>query len=112
MIMRVGPMMMSLFVLIMAVGCSSTKQPAPEESAVSEEPAAPAETAVSEEPAASEERPQRRRARRSQPDDGTQLKVGDVAPTFKLKSIDGKEETDLAVFKGEKPVVLFFGSYT
>lgn len=39
-------------------------------------------------------------------------KVGDVAPTFKLKSLDGKSETDLASFKGKKPVVLFFGSYT
>ncbi len=108
MIMRVGPMMMSLFVLIMAVGCSSTKQPAPEESAVSEESAAAEETVVSEEPAA----PEGRRARRSQPDDSAQLKVGDVAPTFKLKSIDGKEETDLAAFKGKEPIVLFFGSYT
>ncbi len=96
MIMRVGPMMVSLFVLVMAVGCSSTKQPAPEESAVSEERTAP----------------ERRRSRRSQPDDGTQLKVGQMAPTFKLKSLDGKEEMDLAAFKGKKPVVLFFGSYT
>ncbi len=39
-------------------------------------------------------------------------KVGDAAPTFKLKSLDGKSETDLASFKGKKPVVLFFGSYT
>ncbi len=108
MIMRVGLMMMSLSVLVMAVGCSSTKQPAPEESAVSEEPAVSEETVVSEERAA----PEGRRARRGQPDDSAQLKVGQVAPTFKLKSIDGKEETDLAAFKGKKPVVLFFGSYT
>ena len=40
------------------------------------------------------------------------LKVGDIAPTFKLKSLDGKSETDLAAFKGKKPVVLIFGSYT
>ena len=39
-------------------------------------------------------------------------KVGDTAPTFKLKSLDGRSETDLADFKGKKPVVLFFGSYT
>ncbi len=39
-------------------------------------------------------------------------KVGDTAPTFTLKSHDGKSETSLASFKGEKPVVLFFGSYT
>ena len=40
------------------------------------------------------------------------LKVGEVAPTFKLKSLDGKSETNLASFKGKKPVVLIFGSYT
>ena len=39
-------------------------------------------------------------------------KVGDTAPTFTLKSHDGKSETSLASFKGVKPVVLFFGSYT
>ena len=39
-------------------------------------------------------------------------KVGEDAPTFKLKSLDGKSETDLAQFKGKKPVVLIFGSYT
>lgn len=40
------------------------------------------------------------------------LKVGDSAPTFKLKSLDGKSETNLASFRGKKPVVLIFGSYT
>ena len=39
-------------------------------------------------------------------------KVGEMAPTFKLMSLDGKKETDLAGFKDNKPVVLFFGSYT
>ena len=39
-------------------------------------------------------------------------KVGDIAPVFTLKSLDGKSETDLASFKGKKPVLLFFGSYT
>ncbi len=39
-------------------------------------------------------------------------KVGELAPTFKLKSLDGKVEFDLETFKGKKPVVLFFGSYT
>ena len=39
-------------------------------------------------------------------------KVGDVAPVFTLKSLDGKSETDLASFKGKRPVLLFFGSYT
>jgi len=40
------------------------------------------------------------------------LKVGDMAPTFKLKSPDGKTETDLKAFRGKKPVVPIFGSYT
>ncbi len=44
-------------------------------------------------------------------DDGAP-KVGDLAPVFKLKSLDGKRETDLAGFKGRRPVMLFFGSYT
>lgn len=44
-------------------------------------------------------------------DDGA-LKVGDVAPLFTLKSLDGKKETDLKGFRGKKPVILFFGSYT
>ncbi len=39
-------------------------------------------------------------------------KVGEMAPTFKLMSLDGKNETDLASFRGKRPVVLFFGSYT
>ncbi len=39
-------------------------------------------------------------------------KVGDVAPVFTIKSLDGKSETDLASFKGKKPVLLLFGSYT
>lgn len=40
------------------------------------------------------------------------LKVGDVAPTFELKSLDGNSETNLASFKGKKPVILIFGSYS
>ena len=39
-------------------------------------------------------------------------KVGDVAPTFTLTSLDGKSETELENFRGDKPVGLFFGSYT
>ncbi len=57
-----------------------------------------------------EERMKRMRERMSR-DDGAP-KVGDVAPTFTLKSRDGKQETNLASFQGKKPVVLFFGSYT
>lgn len=44
-----------------------------------------------------------------QPD---KLKLGDEAPTFTLKSLDGKKSFTLADFKGRKPVALVFGSYT
>lgn len=40
-------------------------------------------------------------------------KVGDDAPAFKLKrNDDDSKEVELASFKGKKPVVLIFGSYT
>lgn len=39
-------------------------------------------------------------------------KVGEMAPTFKLKSLDGNEEFDLEAYRGKEPVVLLFGSYT
>ena len=45
-------------------------------------------------------------------DDGTALVKGEVAPDFALKSLDGESETKLSDFRGKKPVVLFFGSYT
>ena len=44
--------------------------------------------------------------------DDASLTVGEMAPDFTLKSLDGKSETKLASFKTKKPVVLFFGSYT
>lgn len=41
------------------------------------------------------------------------LKPGDQAPNFKLKSLDGKREVDLAsLLRHQKPIVLIFGSYT
>ncbi|MCH2183600.1 MAG: hypothetical protein MK108_16500 [Mariniblastus sp.] len=40
------------------------------------------------------------------------LKVGEKAPNFKLKSLDGKTQTELSVIRAKKPVILFFGSYT
>ena len=40
------------------------------------------------------------------------LNVGDAAPDFSLKSQDGKSGVQLSSFKGSKPVVLIFGSYT
>ena len=53
---------------------------------------------------------QRMQGGRNRVDNG--LKVGEVAPLFELKSLDGTTETKLADFRGKKPVVLFFGSYT
>lgn len=40
------------------------------------------------------------------------LRVGDAAPDFKLKTRDGSREVTLSSFKGKRPVVLIFGSYT
>lgn len=40
------------------------------------------------------------------------LEVGQKAPDFKLKSLDGKSQTELSVIRAKKPVILFFGSYT
>ncbi len=57
-----------------------------------------------------ERRAQRRHNRRAY-EEGA-LRAGDTAPTFKLASLDGKSETDLASFRGKRPVILFFGSYT
>ena len=48
--------------------------------------------------------------RRKRPVD--KLKVGDVAPDFTLKTLDGKKTVKLSSFKGKKPVLLVFGSYT
>lgn len=45
------------------------------------------------------------------PPQGPGPEVGKDAPTWKLKSQDGKTEVDLAKLKG-KPVFLIFGSYT
>jgi len=40
-------------------------------------------------------------------------KVGDIAPDFKLNLLtDSEKEIQLSRFKGNKPVVLIFGSYT
>ena len=40
------------------------------------------------------------------------LRVGDAAPDFKLKTKDASREVQLSSFKGQRPVVLIFGSYT
>ena len=41
-----------------------------------------------------------------------EVKVGDVAPDFSLEQLDNKNTVQLSAFRGEKPVVLVFGSYT
>jgi hypothetical protein len=38
--------------------------------------------------------------------------VGQPAPNFTLKTHDGKREVTLSAFRGKKPVVLVFGSFT
>jgi len=42
----------------------------------------------------------------------TPLITGETAPPFVLKSLDGKSETDTSSFRGQRPIILFFGSYT
>ena len=37
---------------------------------------------------------------------------GDVAPDFRLKMLNGRRRVRLSQFRGKKPVVLIFGSYT
>ncbi len=68
--------------------------------------------AVAQEDDDGERRQRRQGMRERMMRDDTAPKVGDAAPVFTLKSLDGKSETDLASFKGKKPVLLFFGSYT
>ena len=40
------------------------------------------------------------------------LKVGDAAPDFSLKTPDGSNLVKLSSFRGQKPVALIFGSHT
>jgi hypothetical protein len=40
------------------------------------------------------------------------LQLGDAAPDFTLKTLDGSAQVRLSAFKYKKPVVLIFGSYT
>lgn len=54
---------------------------------------------------------QRGRMRRDRPREG-KLKVGDPAPDFTLRRLKGKDKVKLSSFKGKRPVVLIFGSYT
>jgi len=43
---------------------------------------------------------------------GSAPQVGERAPTFELATLDGKAKVNLETFRGKKPVVLIFGSYT
>lgn len=61
-------------------------------------------------PLHSEDRPNRNRRGGNRMADTVQ--VGDPAPDFTLKTMDGKREVTLSEFKGKSPVVLIFGSYT
>ena len=62
-------------------------------------------------PAAEKSQPaEQRQGRGQRPPD--KLKVGDLAPDFTLKSLDGPRKVTLSDFRGKRPVVLIFGSYT
>jgi len=39
-------------------------------------------------------------------------RVGDSAPDFELRDIQGKDPIRLSSFRDDKPVVLIFGSFT
>jgi cytochrome oxidase Cu insertion factor (SCO1/SenC/PrrC family) len=56
---------------------------------------------------------QRKRPRRKRGPD-TAPKSGQVAPTFDLKLLydKGGKSVNLEAFKGKRPVILIFGSYT
>jgi hypothetical protein len=40
------------------------------------------------------------------------VEIGDPAPEFRLPTLDKSGEVSLASFRGSKPAVLIFGSYT
>ena len=40
------------------------------------------------------------------------LRVGDAAPDFRLSAADRSSQVQLSSFRGQKPVVLVFGSHT
>lgn len=39
-------------------------------------------------------------------------RVGDMAPDFELRDVDGQNPIRLSGFRNSKPVALIFGSYT
>lgn len=40
------------------------------------------------------------------------IHMGDLAPDFRLSALDRKSTVRLSSFRGDRPVVLIFGSYT
>ncbi|MFQ5492075.1 MAG: hypothetical protein ACE5GE_15265 [Phycisphaerae bacterium] len=38
--------------------------------------------------------------------------AGQIGPTFTLKTLEGDAKVNLASYTGDRPVLLFFGSYT
>lgn len=67
---------------------------------------------AAQQPSRDRDRRGRRDRQRSTERTGNSPKAGEQAPPFTLKSVDGKQETNLASFRGKRPVILFFGSYT
>ena len=57
------------------------------------------------------QRPDRREQPRARLQDRS-LRVGQSAPTFTLPSFDGESKTEVKEFRGKRPVIVFFGSYT
>jgi hypothetical protein len=43
---------------------------------------------------------------------GGRLQPGDLAPDFRLPTLDHKSTVQLSSYRGSRPVVLVFGSYT
>ena len=39
-------------------------------------------------------------------------KVGELAPDFELRDINGENPIQLSSYQGKKPVILIFGSFT
>ena len=43
---------------------------------------------------------------------GGNLRIGDLSPDFDLPALDKQSRVRLSSFRGQRPVVLVFGSYT
>jgi len=60
----------------------------------------------------SQTRAERAKQRNNRDKDDGAPKAGEMAPIFTVKSLDGTSEFALENFRQQKPVILFFGSYT